>query len=238
MRARRARRDRRLRPRGTPPCRRAPRDRPRGRARRARRPPRSPRPAAGPGRAPSAPSEDGRGQRMLAPPLHRRRQVQHLVGGEARRGHDRRPATAGRGSACPVLSKTTASIPAASSSASPPRIRMPASAPLPVPTMIAVGVARPMAHGQAMTTTVMNATRAWVSRGSGPRTNQSPKVAARHAQHDRHEDAADPVGQPLDRRLGALRPADQLHDLGQGGVAADPRRPEQEGPVAVHGRRR
>jgi hypothetical protein len=40
---------------------------------------------------------------------------------------------------------------------------------LPVPTMIAVGVARPIAQGQAMTTTVMNATSACVTRGSGPR---------------------------------------------------------------------
>ena len=36
----------------------------------------------------------------------------------------------------------------------------PASAPRPVPTMIAVGVARPMAHGQAMTRTLMNAASA------------------------------------------------------------------------------
>ncbi len=45
---------------------------------------------------------------------------------------------------------------------------MPASAPRPVPTMIAVGVARPIAHGQAMTTTLMNAVSASVRRGSGP----------------------------------------------------------------------
>ena len=78
----------------------------------------------------------------------------------------------------PVLSNTTVSIRPASSSASPPRMRMPASAPLPVPTMIAVGVARPMAHGQAMIRTPMNAVSASVSRGSGPNASQTTNVAA------------------------------------------------------------
>ena len=57
----------------------------------------------------------------------------------------------------PVLSKTMASILYAVSSASPLLIRMPFSAPLPVPTMMAVGVARPSAHGQAMTSTATEA---------------------------------------------------------------------------------
>ncbi len=78
----------------------------------------------------------------------------------------------------PVLSMTTVSMRPAASSASPPRTRIPASAPFPVPTMIAVGVARPMAHGQAMMTTPMNAVSARVNRGSGPRTNQTTKVTA------------------------------------------------------------
>ncbi len=44
--------------------------------------------------------------------------------------------------------------------------------------MIAVGVASPMAHGQAMTTTVMNAASARVSFGSGPSSHQSANVSA------------------------------------------------------------
>ena len=60
----------------------------------------------------------------------------------------------------PVLSNTTVVSLPAISSASPPLIRMPFSAPLPVPTMIAVGVARPRAHGQAMISTVTAATMA------------------------------------------------------------------------------
>ena len=57
-------------------------------------------------------------------------------------------------------------------------MRIPASAPRPVPTMIAVGVASPIAHGQAMTTTLMNAVSASVSLGSGPNVTQIANVTA------------------------------------------------------------
>ena len=78
----------------------------------------------------------------------------------------------------PVLSRTMVSIRPAASSASPPRTRIPASAPRPVPTMIAVGVARPIAHGQAMITTPMNAVSASVRCGSGPSAYQATNVSA------------------------------------------------------------
>ncbi len=55
---------------------------------------------------------------------------------------------------------------------------MPTSAPRPVPTMMAVGVARPIAQGQAMTRTVMAATSACVSRGSGPNAIHATNVPA------------------------------------------------------------
>ncbi len=55
----------------------------------------------------------------------------------------------------PVLSSTTIWMRWASSRAAPPLMRMPFSAPLPVPTMMAVGVARPSAQGQAMTSTAV-----------------------------------------------------------------------------------
>ena len=87
--------------------------------------------------------------------------------------------TSGRPSvSVPVLSRTTVSIRPAASSASPPRTRIPASAPRPVPTMIAVGVASPIAHGHAMITTPMNAVSARVSRGSGPSAYQATNVSA------------------------------------------------------------
>ena len=53
----------------------------------------------------------------------------------------------------PVLSITTVSIRCAVSSASPDLIRTPFPAPLPVPTIIATGVARPSAQGQEITST-------------------------------------------------------------------------------------
>ena len=59
----------------------------------------------------------------------------------------------------PVLSKTMVWIFLASSRASPDLMRTPYSAPLPVPTMMAVGVAKPRAQGQAMTKTEMRMER-------------------------------------------------------------------------------
>ena len=53
----------------------------------------------------------------------------------------------------PVLSKTTVRTACADSSASADFTRMPLAAPRPVPTMIAVGVAKPSAHGHEITRT-------------------------------------------------------------------------------------
>ncbi len=60
----------------------------------------------------------------------------------------------------PVLSSKTARAAWMRSRLSPPLMRMPCSAPLPVPTIMAVGVANPRAQGQATTRTVTAATRA------------------------------------------------------------------------------
>ena len=105
---------------------------------------------------------------------------------------------------------------------------MPASAALPVPTMIAVGVARPMAQGQAMMSTVIVLTSANVSCGGGPTTNQIANVSGREADDQRHEPGADRVRQPLDGRLGALGGLDHAHDLAQHRVPAHARGPEHE----------
>ncbi len=48
----------------------------------------------------------------------------------------------------------------ACSRGSPPLTKIPFSAPLPVPTIIAVGVAKPSAQGQAITITAVNAIKA------------------------------------------------------------------------------
>ncbi len=55
----------------------------------------------------------------------------------------------------PVLSSTTVSIRCAVSRASPDLIRIPFSAPFPVPTIIATGVASPRAQGQEITRTAI-----------------------------------------------------------------------------------
>ncbi len=69
----------------------------------------------------------------------------------------------------------------------------------------------------------------------GVRAEHEPEAEGEgaDAEDHGHEDAADPIRQTLDRRLGALGPPDQVDDVGQCGVAPDPRRPHQEGPVAV-----
>ncbi len=77
----------------------------------------------------------------------------------------------------PVLSSTIVRTACAVSSAAPPLIRTPRSAPAPVPTITAVGVASPMAQGQAMISTVTKAMRAKTKAGCGPRSNQSTKAA-------------------------------------------------------------
>ncbi len=168
------------------------------------------------------PSSRSLAQATIAAPsgcsLARSTRAGEVDDGRARR--TRAPATTsvtvGRPSvSVPVLSKTTVSTRCAISSASPPRMRMPTSAPRPVPTMTAVGVASPIAHGQAMTTTPMNAVSARVSRGSGPNDEPDDERARREQQDDRDEDLGDPVGEVLDRRLAALRPADRARRSGR-----------------------
>ncbi len=53
----------------------------------------------------------------------------------------------------PVLSNKIVSAPPVASNASPDLKRIPSSDALPVPVITAVGVAKPMAHGQAITNT-------------------------------------------------------------------------------------
>ncbi len=67
----------------------------------------------------------------------------------------------------PVLSSTIVRSRCASSRLSPPLISTPSSAPFPVPTIIAVGVASPSAHGHAMISTDTKFTSAIANRTSG-----------------------------------------------------------------------
>lgn len=76
----------------------------------------------------------------------------------------------------PVLSKTITSISRVASNTCGPLISRPSCEPRPVPTRRAVGVARPSAHGHAITNT---ATAAAMAASTGcPRASQAVRVAA------------------------------------------------------------
>ena len=100
-----------------------------------------------------------------------------------------------------------------------PLIRMPSCAPRPVPTMSAVGVASPSAHGQAMISTATAAANARAA--SPPSASQPASVASEMRDHDRDEDGRDAVGEALHGRLAGLRLGDEPRDLRQRRVGAD-----------------
>ena len=80
---------------------------------------------------------------------------------------------------------------------------MPLSAPLPVPTMIAVGVARPIAHGQAMMRTAIAVDSANGRLGDGPKRSQVAKVSAATAMT---AGTNHPVTRSASRWIGAFEP--------------------------------
>ena len=128
----------------------------------------------------------------------------------------------------PVLSITTVSIRAEVSSAAAFLNSTPRRAPSPVPTMIAVGVARPSASGQVTTTTVMANSSASVS-GWSENSAQAANVTSAADQRDEHQPERGPVGQPLPGRLGVLRLLDELR---RSGPARCRRRPWWRAPAA------
>ena len=130
----------------------------------------------------------------------------------------RRSMPSPRSSACPSCRTRRCRRRLDRSSTSPPLISTPRAAPRPVPTMIAVGVARPRAHGQAMISTATAASRP--APGSPAKSDPAGEGEQRHHQDDRNEHPRDPVGQALHRGLRALRLLDQAHDLRQRGVGA------------------
>ena len=133
----------------------------------------------------------------------------------------------------PVLSSTIVSTRRVDSSTSGPLMRMPSWAPRPVPTMSAVGVARPRAHGQAMISTATAAVNADGGRLAG--AEPEPERGDGEGDDDRHEHGRDPVGEALHRRLAGLGVLDEPGDLGQLGVGADPGGPHDEPAAGVDG---
>ena len=77
----------------------------------------------------------------------------------------------------PVLSSSTVSTRLAASSTAPPLTRMPSSAPRPVPTATAAGVARPSAHGHAITRTATKRSTAMAKPVRG-RIDREPRERA------------------------------------------------------------
>ena len=87
----------------------------------------------------------------------------------------------------PVLSTTSVSTLRSTSIASAFLNRTPTVAPLPVATMIDIGVARPSAHGQAMIRTATALTSACARRGSGPSHGPHDERDDGDRDHRRHE---------------------------------------------------
>ena len=136
----------------------------------------------------------------------------------------------------PVLSSTTVSTRRVDSRTSGPLMSRPSCAPRPVPTISAVGVARPSAHGQAMISTATAAVNAKVA--ASPVAEPEAERGDGERDHDRDEDAGDAVGEPLDGRLARLRVLDEPRDLRQRGVLADARGAHDEPAAGVDGRAR
>ena len=119
----------------------------------------------------------------------------------------------------PVLSNATTCTSRSVCSASPWRNSTPISAARPVPTMMEVGVARPMAQGQAMISTATALTSACDRAGAGPRNSQSRKVS-------RATPITAGTNQPVTRSTSAcigrraLRGLDHADDARQHGVGA------------------
>ena len=95
--------------------------------------------------------------------------------------------------------------------------------------MIEVGVASPIAHGQAMMSTATALTSAKVKRRL--RTEHEPDKEGERGNdhHGRHEPGGHLVDHRLDRQLRALRLLDHADDLRQHRVRPDLGRAEGEG---------
>ena len=104
---------------------------------------------------------------------------------------------------------------------------MPSFAPRPVATISVAGTARPSAHGQAMISTLHTACaivpqvlRRFPSMRRAP-DKPRDRREQRDAQHRRHENRRDLVGQPLHWGLARLGVLDEFHDLRQSRFTAD-----------------
>ena len=146
--------------------------------------------------------------------------------GRRRRRRRRRRPPALPSVTVPVLSSTIVVIRRVCSRISGPRIRIPSCAPRPVPTISAVGVARPSAHGQAMISTATAAVNA--AETSPVTRSQPPSVASERAITIGTKTAETRSTSRWIGAFPALRIRDETGDLRQGGVATDLRRLDDE----------
>ena len=134
----------------------------------------------------------------------------------------------------PVLSSTTVSTSRVDSSTSGPLISRPSCAPRPVPTISAVGVARPSAHGQAMIRTATAAVNA--DAALPPVASQTARVASESAITTGTNTADTRSARRWTCALPVWASVDQAGDLCERGVGADPGRAHHQPPAGVHGR--
>ena len=130
--------------------------------------------------------DDRGGERVLARPFEARAQATDTVA-SSKPSAGTTATTRGLPSvSVPVLSTTSVSIFSKRSSASAFLIRTPAVAPLPTPTMIDIGVARPSAHGQAMMSDRDGGDqRIGKAPAAVPRSSRPTNATTRHEDHGR-----------------------------------------------------
>ena len=109
---------------------------------------------------------------------------------------------------------------------------MPSSAPRAVPTATAAGVARPSAHGHAITSTAIMRSSA-IAAVAAPSTQPADERQRRDREHGGHEHRRHAIGEPRDRRLLALRVLDGARDPRERGVGAGARDAHRERAVLV-----
>ncbi len=171
------------------------------------------------------------GQRMLGSLLDGRRQAQPRIV-DFRVDHARL-ALRHR----PVLSSTSVFTRRSFSSASPPLISRPISAPRPVATITAVGTASPIAHGHAMISTATARRR----RFRQLRARQHPRRETSRRASATTTGTNTPLMRSASRSMGArerLRLPHQRHDARQHARFAERRRPITKTPGRIHACRR
>jgi hypothetical protein len=107
---------------------------------------------------------------------------------------------------------------------------MPSCAPRPTATVSAAGTARPMAQGQATTST---ATVLAIARRASGGDQPDSEGDSGERQHDGDKDGAGAVGQPLHGRARGLRLLHHARDLGQHRIFAERLRAAGDGAVVV-----